>query len=99
MTKDNALTLIALYAERCTVSTTPMLAADSTLTEIVERWPADGSENKAMRWLGFMQGALYAEGEFDLDELKEHSRLVGSVPPHIIRYMILGDRKGADDGE
>jgi hypothetical protein len=90
MTKDQALALIEMYADRCRSSTNPMLAADSVLTEIRQRWPEDGSENKAMRWLGFMQGALYSDGEFDLDELKEHSRLISKVPHETVRYMILG---------
>ncbi len=29
---------------------------------------------KAMRWLGFIQGVLFAESMFNLTELKEHSR-------------------------
>jgi hypothetical protein len=29
---------------------------------------------KAMRWLGFLQGALWALGFYSLDELKNHSR-------------------------
>ena len=29
---------------------------------------------KAMRWLGFVQGVLFARGEFTVAELKEHSR-------------------------
>ena len=37
------------------------------------------AERKAMRWLGFMQGALYVLKKlkglgFTLDELKEHSK-------------------------
>ena len=29
---------------------------------------------KRMRWLGFVQGVLYAIGMFSVDELKNHSR-------------------------
>ncbi len=29
---------------------------------------------KAMRWLGFVQGVMYAEGVFSLECLIEHSR-------------------------
>jgi len=32
-----------------------------------------GCVKKAMRWLGFLQGALWANGYFTLDELKHHS--------------------------
>jgi hypothetical protein len=34
----------------------------------------DGSEKKAMRWLGFIQGAVYARGYFTLEQIKEHSQ-------------------------
>lgn len=29
---------------------------------------------KAMRWLGFIQGALWLNGDFTLDELRDHNR-------------------------
>ena len=35
-----------------------------------------GRVEKAMRWLGFLQGAFYAWREFSIDELKAH------VMPH-----------------
>lgn len=44
------------------------------LLSMTMRFPEDGSERKAMRWLGFMQGALWMAGIFTLEELKEHSR-------------------------
>lgn len=40
----------------------------------------EGRIEKAMRWLGFMQGALWAEGLFTLDDLKRHSRPDAPVP-------------------
>lgn len=33
-----------------------------------------GRINKAMRWLGFIQGVLCARGHFTLAQLREHSR-------------------------
>lgn len=33
----------------------------------------EGRIEKAMRWLGFLQGALWKEGHFTLDQLKRHS--------------------------
>jgi hypothetical protein len=47
---------------------------DPTLTHADKRWPADGSEKKAMRWLGFIQGAVYARGYFTLEQIKAHSQ-------------------------
>lgn len=33
-----------------------------------------GRIDKSFRWLGFIQGVLWANGIFTLDDLKEHSR-------------------------
>jgi len=70
MTKEQALSLIQEY---CTVLE-DLNEPDTVLTELLKRWPEDGSENKSMRWLGFIQGALYAYGYFSLEEIKEHSK-------------------------
>ena len=34
----------------------------------------EGRREKGFRWLGFLQGALWAEGIYTIDELKEHNR-------------------------
>ncbi len=34
---------------------------------------------KAMRWLGFLQGVLWARGFYSLDDIKNHSRPDGSI--------------------
>lgn len=34
----------------------------------------DGRMDKAFRWLGFMQGALWCQGIYTLEELKNHNR-------------------------
>ncbi len=34
----------------------------------------EGRLGKAFRWLGFMQGALYCQGVYTLEELKNHNR-------------------------
>jgi hypothetical protein len=34
----------------------------------------EGEVEKAMRWLGFLQGVFWSDTEFTLDELKNHSR-------------------------
>ena len=70
MTKETAVKLMGEYAQVFREAG----EQDTTLTEIDTRWPEDGSEKKAMRWLGFMQGALYTKGLFTLDDVKEHSR-------------------------
>lgn len=42
----------------------------------IEAWRLvdDGQVEKAMRWLGFLQGILWSIGLFTLSELKEHCR-------------------------
>lgn len=70
MTKDEALQLIKNYCEYLKVSG----EVDSTLTDLIDRFPDTGSEAKAMRWLGFIQGALYHKGLFKLDDLKTHNK-------------------------
>lgn len=42
--------------------------------------PAEKTE-KAMRWLGFIQGALWALGSFEIFELKRHSKLASEDAP------------------
>lgn len=46
---------------------------EPVLTEMFDRWK-NGSEAKANRWLGFVQGAMFARGVFTLEDLKNHSR-------------------------
>ena len=79
MTKEQALDLLFVYQCDFKDGEEDILAEglDQTiLTELSDRFPDDGSENKAMRWLGFAQGAAWALGFYSLDELKEHSRKV-----------------------
>lgn len=56
------------------------LMRESTHAKLIEM-PAQivafihaGRREKAMRWLGFIQGVFWAEGVYTLDELKEHSK-------------------------
>lgn len=39
-----------------------------------QRFVDAGRIEKAMRWLGFLQGAFWRCGRFNLDDLKNHSR-------------------------
>lgn len=34
----------------------------------------EGRTEKAFRWLGFIQGVLWAEGVYSIDELKDHNK-------------------------
>jgi len=73
MTKETALNLIKEYTE---------IFRDRGLPEIAsalhDRWPEDGSEKKAMRWLGFAQGVAWSSDLFSLEDIKMHS-MRGSV--------------------
>lgn len=40
----------------------------------------EGRVEKAMRWLGFMQGAMWALGVYTIEELKNHSRPDFPIP-------------------
>ena len=35
---------------------------------------AEGRREKAFRWLGFMQGVLWRQGVYSLNDLKNHNR-------------------------
>jgi hypothetical protein len=69
MTKDIALKLLAEYAAVFKEAGED----DKTITEIAQRFPEEGSEAKAMRWLGFMQGIVYDRKLCTLEQIKAHS--------------------------
>lgn len=80
MTKDQALDLMRQYAQylkehRNTWISLPLESKRFLhLIEMPERFPSEGSTSKAMRWLGFVQGALWMAEVFSLDTLKLHSK-------------------------
>jgi hypothetical protein len=39
-----------------------------------QKFVDEGRIEKAMRWLGFLQGVLWSRGFYSLDDLKNHSR-------------------------
>jgi hypothetical protein len=74
MTREIAVKMIEQYC-KVFVEEGGKTPFSTTLTEAYLRFPAEGSTSKAMRWLGFMQGAAFAFNVFSLKEIKEHSRL------------------------
>jgi hypothetical protein len=40
----------------------------------MERFVKEGDMDKVHRWLGFIQGVLWAQGLYPLDTLREHNR-------------------------
>lgn len=73
MNRAEALELIRQYAHEIDSSSESYFVLIEA-SGMPDRFPSDGSENKAMRWLGYMQGALVATGFFTLDDVKRHSR-------------------------
>jgi len=61
----------------------------SFLDGIAARFPEDGSEKKAMRWLGYAQGVAHALGYYSLDEIKAHSRDRVITPPTGLNATLL----------
>jgi hypothetical protein len=70
MKKSTALEMIQMYGDELD----KVGVVDETLTELFYRFPKKGSKDKAMRWLGFMQGALYMLRLRSLNELKQDSK-------------------------
>lgn len=73
MTRNEALGMIREYGRYA-------VDLDDVLFGISDRFPSDGSEAKAMRWLGFCQGVLIQRGMFTLEDLKNHSMLKAILP-------------------
>ena len=44
------------------------------MTWQIPQFLKDGRKEKANRWLGFIQGALWAEDIYTIEEMKEHNR-------------------------
>ena len=54
--------------------TDPDLHHMEWMTTQVPQFIKDGRKEKANRWLGFIQGALWAKRIYTIDEMKEHNR-------------------------
>lgn len=44
------------------------------MTAEIRKFVAEGSTEKAFRWLGFMQGVLWADGHYTVEQLGEHNK-------------------------
>jgi hypothetical protein len=40
----------------------------------IEDFAADGQMDKAFRWLGFVQGCLWAYGVYTIDQMRQHNK-------------------------
>lgn len=70
VTRSDALTMLAEYEQYV-----------PPIRGMRARFPEDGSERKAMRWLGYAQGVASALDIYTVDELREHSRNGVVSPP------------------
>ena len=87
MTNEKILEVMDFYESELTTlradlhgSPYAMTISDSTISHCLDMLPrmeqflTDGRKEKVCRWLGFIQGVLWAEGIFSIDELREHNR-------------------------
>lgn len=51
-----------------------VLAHCHGMLDQMEEFVRDNRIDKAFRWLGFIQGAFWSEGLYNLEELKNHNR-------------------------
>ncbi len=51
-----------------------VLAHCHGMLDEMEKFVAEGRMEKVFRWLGFIQGCLWSNGHYTLDELKDHNR-------------------------
>lgn len=51
------------------------------MLDSMEQFVDEERIEKAMRWLGFLQGCLWSIGEFSLEELKSHNRSAKKEKP------------------
>ena len=52
----------------------PLKEKIDDMTVKMSKFIEEGRIEKYMRWLGFIQGTLWAKGYFTIEQLKEHNR-------------------------
>ena len=55
------------------LSTNDKISHFKFMCDEAQSFADQGRVEKAMRWLGFLQGVLWMSGRFNLDDLKKHS--------------------------
>jgi hypothetical protein len=78
MTRDEALSLMDEYVEvfKGYCEAPHSVSGDDASLQaagMTERFPEGGSEAKAMRWLGYIQGLAVGRFIYTLEEVKIHS--------------------------
>lgn len=102
MTREEALGLLKQYrdAHLCDSRYTHMGRVSAQMMrhalDMAVRFPENGSESKAMRWLGHLQGCLRFAHWYSLEELKTHSKNKTLAPKSPCTLpLVLLDRSDA----
>lgn len=66
--------LLPLHDEHMDGDLGPVYQHLLTMIPQMRKFIEEGRRDKVFRWLGFMQGAMWALGSFTLDELKDDNR-------------------------
>jgi hypothetical protein len=84
MTKENIIEVCTIYRDKLSQEyrkrNSPnkrRCRLDHLLNRMIPltiEFAQDGRTDKAFRWLGFMQGVLWAEGVYHIEELKKHNK-------------------------
>ena len=75
MTKEQIQSVLRVYEQY--LEGRPADEYNNHLRSMIDRmWPMleQGKIEKAFRWLGFIQGVLWIQKDFNLEELKDHNR-------------------------
>jgi hypothetical protein len=75
VTGDKIIEVIEIYERKLAgVFVTEALAHVRTMLPRVKNFVTEGRLDKAFRWLGFIQGVLWAQGIYSIDEMKTHNK-------------------------
>lgn len=82
MTNEKILQVIQLYKNKLT-ELDPLDYCDYlghliTMLPRMEEFVKEGRREKAFRWLGFVQGVLWTEGVYTIEEMKNHNKPEGN---------------------
>jgi hypothetical protein len=75
MTTSRAILVLDLYRSRLRLYRRPHLVHAREMCEKAIRFFEGGrTEAKGWRWLGFIQGVLWMENIYTIDEMRQHNR-------------------------
>lgn len=74
MTEDTILAICRRYEIKMTETSHPNKDKIFDMCREIPVFYTEGRVEKAMRWLGFVQGLLFSARTYTLDELKDHNR-------------------------